>query len=132
MRPRVSIEKRLAACVRELRERHGLSQLALARLAHTSRSQVTAIEQGDKVPTIATVEAFARALGVTISELVGEVTPRPASKTRGSGDADRLALALERRGSEYVAAVERIITVLDRFAQGKARPGHPGSGGRQP
>lgn len=77
---RVPIEKRVAERARALREQQGLSQAGLARLAHTSRSQVSAVERGERAPTISTIDSFARALGVPTSVLVGEQQIRRAKE----------------------------------------------------
>ncbi len=116
---RPPIERRIAAQVRRLREDQGLSQAELARLARTSRSQVAAVESGEKSPSIATVEAFARALGVSIALLIDEAP----GETHRPDEIDRLATTLRARGGEYVAAVERIVTAMDRVAMDRGERG---------
>lgn len=64
----VSLGKR----VRTLRIAHGLSQERLARDADVSHSTVWNVEAGRKMPDIATALAMARALGVTLNDLVLE------------------------------------------------------------
>lgn len=59
--------------VRKLRKKKGLSQEKLARLANISLNALTKIESGfAKKPTIQTVVKLARALGVSLDELVKE------------------------------------------------------------
>lgn len=63
------IEKNL----RRLRKKKGLSQEKLARLADISLNTLTKIESGfAKKPTIQTVVKLAKALGISIDELVKE------------------------------------------------------------
>jgi len=117
---RLPIERRIAARVRSLREQHGMTQAELARLAATSRSQVAAIERGERAPTVTTVEVFARALGVPLVELLAE--EQAAAPTQAEPDrADRLARRLRQRGPAFVSAVERVVAALDRLADDAQR-----------
>ncbi len=72
--------------IRELRTAAGMSQQALAMAAGLSMSVVSQLEQGYRDdPRISTVAAIARALGVTIDELMpkaGQVEPELPKKTR--------------------------------------------------
>lgn len=57
--------------VKKLREKLGLSQEKLARLADVSTNTIINIESGKQQnPTIETVKKIATALGVSIEELV--------------------------------------------------------------
>ncbi len=57
--------------LRKLRKKKGFSQEKLARLADISLNTLTKIESGfAKKPTIQTVVKLAKALGVSIDELV--------------------------------------------------------------
>ena len=59
--------------LRKLRKRKGLSQEKLARLANISLNTLTKIESGfAQKPTIQTVVKLAKALGISIDELVKE------------------------------------------------------------
>jgi len=61
----------LAGNIRRLRRKKGLSQEKLARLADISNNTLVKIEMGmAKEPTITTVKKIAKALGVSIDELV--------------------------------------------------------------
>ncbi|MBL7130108.1 MAG: helix-turn-helix transcriptional regulator [Candidatus Omnitrophica bacterium] len=61
----------LAQNIRRLRLKKGLSQEKLARLADISNATLIKIESGvAKEPTITTVAKIAKALGVSINELV--------------------------------------------------------------
>ena len=61
--------KKLGARIRRLRERKGLSQEALADLAHLDRSYMSGIERGIRNFSVLNVAKIARALGVSICAL---------------------------------------------------------------
>ena len=57
--------------IRELRNKKGLSQEKLARLANVSFVTIVKIESGEsKHPTIQTMAGIAKALGVSVDELI--------------------------------------------------------------
>lgn len=56
--------------VRELREAAGLSQLALAERLGVPAPRLPAIEHGRHDVRLSTLRRFARALGVTVSDLL--------------------------------------------------------------
>ena len=57
--------------IRELRNKKGLSQEKLARLANVSYNTIVKIESGEsKHPTIQTMAGIAKALGVSLDELI--------------------------------------------------------------
>ena len=59
--------------IKHLREKKGLSQEKLARIADVSNNTIVNIESGkQKNPTIETVSKIAKALGVAIEELLSE------------------------------------------------------------
>jgi transcriptional regulator with XRE-family HTH domain len=62
-----------ADLVRELRERHGLSQAALAYRAGTTQQAISRIEQGLVSPTVDMLSRLVRACG---EELVLDARPR--------------------------------------------------------
>jgi transcriptional regulator with XRE-family HTH domain len=62
--------KRVAARVVELRERRGLSQEALGERARVHRMTIQRLEQAAHPPGLDTLERIARALGVTLAQLV--------------------------------------------------------------
>jgi transcriptional regulator with XRE-family HTH domain len=76
----MSAGEAIAAVGRRLRvgrEAAGLSLAELARRSGVARATLTSLEAGEGNPTLETVYALANALGVPISELIGE--PAPAS-----------------------------------------------------
>lgn len=56
----------IARQVIELRERHGLTQLELAKLSGVPQSQISRIERGVTAPSTATVARIAVALGADL------------------------------------------------------------------
>lgn len=60
--------KRLGARIRELRQRQGLSQEALADRARIDRSYMSGIERGVRNMSVLKLEKLAKALGVRVSE----------------------------------------------------------------
>jgi len=58
--------------LRRLRERNGLTQQALADKAKMSQSFFNRIETGKADPSLSTLRRLAKALGVTVSQLVAE------------------------------------------------------------
>jgi transcriptional regulator with XRE-family HTH domain len=121
-----SIVTRVSSRIRELRESQNLSQRELAKLVGRARSLVIYVEKGTKVPSIETLEAFAKALGVTAAELVAEETRKKGSVQRNEPPdvavperCRRLLALLRVRGPEYVEALERVVKIMDRFANAK-------------
>lgn len=58
--------------IRMLRERRGLSQQALAVLCEVNASQVHRWERGRNEPSVESLRALARALDVSLDELIGK------------------------------------------------------------
>jgi transcriptional regulator with XRE-family HTH domain len=56
--------------IKRLRKRRGLTQAALAKAAGVHRVYVAQIEGQTKVPSIATLEKLAKALGVKVGRLL--------------------------------------------------------------
>ena len=56
--------------IRKLREERGLSQAALAAKAKITREYVNKLEAGRYDPTLGVVQRLAKALGVTLADLV--------------------------------------------------------------
>ncbi|MGW1996670.1 helix-turn-helix domain-containing protein [Embleya sp. NPDC001921] len=66
----------LGRSVREMRERHGLTQAVLADAAGMTQSAVARFEAGGTVPTIQVLERLARALD---AELIVRLAPHTAA-----------------------------------------------------
>ncbi len=119
-----SIEVRVGARIRELREAQGMSQRDLATAIGMARSLVAYVEQGTKAPTISTLDAIAMALGVTVSELTAEKPEKGATRKNEPTEAvpencRRLVALLRTRGPEYVATLEKVVKLMDDFAKAR-------------
>ena len=67
----VSSKNNIAKTVKRLREKAGLSQEKLARLADVSNNTIINIEAGKQNnPTIETLKKIAKALNISIEELI--------------------------------------------------------------
>lgn len=64
-----------AARLRELRRLRGMSQAELAELARVTPSYVWKLESGKSAPGLDLMERLAQALGVSLAELLPDVTP---------------------------------------------------------
>ena len=62
--------------LQELRLGQALTQDKLAELANTERSHISALERGEKGPSLATILSLADALSVPASEMMGMVEKR--------------------------------------------------------
>ncbi|MCL6445041.1 MAG: helix-turn-helix domain-containing protein [Alicyclobacillus sp.] len=58
--------------LREIRERRGLTQIELSHMAGVSQSIISDIENDCVSPTIRVLQKLASALGVSVSDLLGE------------------------------------------------------------
>ena len=77
-KPRVrqaAIVQAFAGRLRELRRSRGMTQAELARQAHVTVSYVWKLEAGNSAPGIDLVERLAKALGVSVSEMLPETSP---------------------------------------------------------
>jgi putative molybdopterin biosynthesis protein len=79
------------ARLRLARQARGFSQQQLAGMAGVSRQAVSAVESGLSDPSLRVALALARALGTTVEEMFGQVTPtlqvaaRPVAQLAGEG-----------------------------------------------
>ena len=64
--------------LRELRDRAGLSQEALAKRAKLSSATISRIELGQSSPNLDTMVALANALGLTVTGLLIDITDEAA------------------------------------------------------
>ena len=94
-----SLAGNLAANLRYIRERRGLTQVQVAKLAGLPRSTVSQVETGAGNPTLAVLVSLARALGVSIEELLS--APHSALQVFRKGE-----LPVEARG---LATVQKLL-----------------------
>ena len=69
MRDLSDIKSLFGARIRTLRQEQGLSQEALAALAHLDRTYISGIERGKRNVSLHNIEILANALGVDLPEL---------------------------------------------------------------
>jgi transcriptional regulator with XRE-family HTH domain len=62
--------KRVGTRIRRLRKAKAMSQAALAQRAGLTRVYVTRLEAGRQDPSLTTINALAKALGVTVAALL--------------------------------------------------------------
>jgi transcriptional regulator with XRE-family HTH domain len=65
--------KSLISAVGNLRERKGVTQEVLSGLSDIGRTHLSAIERGERKPTLETLYRISRALDVKMSEIVLEI-----------------------------------------------------------
>lgn len=70
MKPRIDITVRLGERLRELRREKGISQEAFADKCGLDRTYISGIERGKRNVSLRNIEVIAKALGITISELM--------------------------------------------------------------
>lgn len=68
--PSTSLRSTLAENVRNFRKQHGYSQEALADYCELHRTYIGSIERGERNVSLSTLEVLARALGVSVPELL--------------------------------------------------------------
>jgi len=83
MTPSQKPQRALGKAIRELREKRGLTQEAVAHEAGVTASTFGLIERGQTNPTWATVVGIAEALGVSMVDMA-KATERAAETTRAS------------------------------------------------
>jgi transcriptional regulator with XRE-family HTH domain len=62
--------KQMGKRIRRLRQSRNLSQAALAKRARLTRVYVTRLEAGQQDPSLSTINALAKALGVPVTALL--------------------------------------------------------------
>jgi transcriptional regulator with XRE-family HTH domain len=65
------LARRIGAAVRQQRQLHGLSQEALAESVELSTHFIGLVERGQQLPSLTTLLALSRVLGVTLDSLLG-------------------------------------------------------------
>ena len=78
----IEIGRRIAT----LRQRHRLSQVAIARQVGISRNTLSVYEHGGRVPKGANLARIAEIGGVSVDWLLGRDGASPTSSDRGRGD----------------------------------------------
>ncbi|HOF50061.1 MAG: helix-turn-helix transcriptional regulator [Verrucomicrobia bacterium] len=95
--------------LRRLREAAGLSVRELARQIGESHTNVSYWERSGQIPRSDLLAPMAKALGVTVHELLGEARPKGVVAPGGKlGQAFQEALRLPRRQQEKLAEFVRV------------------------
>ena len=106
--------------IRNLRREQGLTQAELAERVGLGRPAISAMEQGQRSVAVEEAQALARALGVSLTSLLGEEEAGPdESLTRAYLDErlDKIEAALE---SNFYA-LARVVVDLQSLIERKAR-----------
>ena len=77
-----NLQHQVGARVRQLREKKGVSQEALAAICNLHRTYVGLIERGERSLSLATIEQLAQGLEVPVSELFSGFDAIPQGRTR--------------------------------------------------
>lgn len=77
------VARRFGHAVRQLRVQRGWSQECLAARAELNRSYMGEIERADVMPSLATADKLARALGLTLADLFAQAEPQPLPSMDG-------------------------------------------------
>ena len=99
-----------------LRALTGLKSKELAEIAGIKQSYISSIEKGRKIPTIQVLLNIAQALGVTVSELLGE------SRQQLSPCQRKLIMAARNLSDAQLGAVINLLNELNRCSVTKREP----------
>lgn len=111
------IEETLAARVRELRKKRGLSQEQLAVQAGLHPRYVGQLERRERGASLWAVSLLAGSLGVPLSALIGGSEPRPACNPAVA----RIVAILQRCRGGDLAVVEKVLRIV--FSPKRSRAG---------
>ena len=75
--------KTVGNAIASFRKRKGVSQEVLSGLADMGRTHLSAIERGERKPTLETLYRIANALGVNMSDIVREMEVQLAKRKEG-------------------------------------------------
>jgi transcriptional regulator with XRE-family HTH domain len=78
-----SLRTILAENVRAFRKQHGYSQEELADSCDLHRTYIGSVERGERNVSLSTLEVLARALGVSVPELLTQGSERDRKKLSG-------------------------------------------------
>jgi transcriptional regulator with XRE-family HTH domain len=104
--------------VRQLRRDRGLTQEQLCERAGISVDAITRIESGSRVPTLATLDAIASALGVPVAALLAGA---PEPRKRQSPVIGRVVALLEAEPAHVQVAAEKVLRAVLGVLRGQRR-----------
>ena len=112
----MDIGKRLKA----LREAKGLSQGDIERRSGLLRSYISRVEGGYTVPSLVTLEKFAKALGVQSYQLLyqGELRPKPVKLPEQANLARPLKKLIKQLESMPVSHRNILLTMAGKLSKG--------------
>lgn len=91
---------------RTIRERRGLTQVALGQRAGMAPASISHFETGQRVPSLESLVKLADALGVSVDELIGRAPADAISQV------DPLFLRASRAPTDTLDAVKRVTAAL--------------------
>lgn len=113
--------------IRQIRWKRGISQGVVEERTGLQRSYISRVEGGHTVPTIKTLELFARALGVTLHQVICEsgagakfdLAAMPAEMTRGLRKPEALFLRKMKNLAGRLGQRERglLLTMARKLAE---------------
>lgn len=104
-----SVSRIIANKIRGLREASGWNQLELSKRADITAAALSVIEKGDRIPTIPVSNKIAKALGISLAELLGEKETSQSEKQRNESAFFRRYGGIEQLGSEERKIIEALI-----------------------
>lgn len=119
-----TLNERIAARVRELRAKHGVSLDELARRSGVSRSMISVIERGESSPTAVVLDKLAAGLGVPLASMfdaepsVKKSKPSPVARYADQPQWNDPASGYKRRKVSPTGVGQRFEIVEIRFPAG--------------
>jgi len=99
--------------IRALREEREISRRALAQRAEVALTSLNLLETGRTQPSLKTLHALARALGVRVADFFKEEPPATAPPGSESKTFVKITERLRARDEDYLRAVDRLIRSFD-------------------
>jgi transcriptional regulator with XRE-family HTH domain len=90
-----ALQKLVGVKIRELREKQGLSQEALAAICSLHRTYIGLIERGERSLSLATIEAVANGLKIPVSEIFENLGPAHSTERRSVQIRDKSVTSLK-------------------------------------
>lgn len=113
--------------IKALRKQKNISQEKLERRSGVSQSSISAIERGERTPTIDTLVMIAKGLCVPVSELIEGQKEKPAASD-GDGLKQEIAILLDYLPQEELSQLRDYATWL--LSRRETQQAHPQSSGQ--
>lgn len=98
--------------IKALRKQKNISQEKLERRSGVSQSSISAIERGERVPTIDTLTMIAKGLCVPVSELIEKEGQEKPDAENGDGLKQEIAILLDHLPQEELSQLRDYATWL--------------------